>query len=349
MGFKTIEWVEGKVRMLDQTRLPSKVVYLDLESPEEMAEAIRNLRIRGAPALGVAGAYGVVLGARTVDEDYESLRKRIGGVVQLLGSTRPTAVNLFWALERMKKVVNENPDKRTAEIRDLLLAEALSIHKEEEEVCRRIGMNGQQLIPERACVFTHCNAGALATPGWGTALGVVYAAREAGKRVRVIATETRPLLQGARLTAWELREKGIEVTLIVDGAAGLFMKTGEVDLVLVGADRIARNGDVANKIGTYSLSVLAKENGIPFYVAAPLSTFDSSLGTGEGIPIEERPPEEVATVSGWRVAAQGVKARNPAFDVTPAKYISAIVTEKGVIRPPLAQSISQLSLGPSGG
>ncbi len=342
MGFKTIEWVDGKVRIIDQTELPLRLVYIDLESPEEMAEAIRSLRIRGAPALGVAGAYGVVLGLRHEEEDYRGFAQRISEVVDLLASTRPTAVNLFWALERMRRAVAENRGKPTAEIRSLLIKEALAIQDEEEEVCTRIGLNGEPLVPDGSCVLTHCNAGALATSGWGTALGVIYAAREAGKEVRVIATETRPLLQGARLTAWELRQNEVQVTIIVNGAAGLLMQRGEVDLILVGADRVARNGDVANKVGTYPLSVLAKENGIPFYVAAPLSTFDRSLARGKEIPIEERAREEVSMMFGKRVAAEGATVRNPAFDLTPAGCISAIITENGVVRPPFEESIPEL-------
>lgn len=342
MGFRTIEWVDGKVRIIDQQRLPSELVYIDLETPEELAEAIKALKIRGAPALGVVGAYGVVLGAESSGDDSESLRDRIGEVIELLASTRPTAVNLFWALEKMKRVLARNPKKAGSELKELLLKEALSIERDEEAVCRQIGLNGQELIPQKACVLTHCNAGALATPGWGTALGVIYAAKEAGKEVRVLARETRPLLQGARLTTWELKANGVPVTLITDGAAGLFVQRGEVDLVLVGADRIAGNGDVANKVGTYPLAVLAKENEVPFYVAAPLSTFDLSLPRGEEIPIEERAADEVAEISGKRLCPEGIEVRNPAFDVTPARYVSAIVTEKGIIRPPFEESISKL-------
>jgi len=344
MSFKTIEWQEGKVRIIDQTKLPFEVSYLDILTPEEMAEAIRSLRIRGAPALGVAAAYGVVLAASRAEKRPKGLKRAMEEAIELLASTRPTAVNLFWALKRMRRLIEEKSQGGDTRMGELLLEEALAIQREEEEVSRRIGVNGEQLIPDRATVLTHCNAGALATPGWGTALGVIYAARAKGKELRVIATETRPLLQGARLTAWELKENGVEVTLIVDGAAGLFMQRGEVDLVLVGADRVVRNGDVANKVGTYPLSVLARENGVPFYVAAPLSTFDLSLRTGREIPIEERAVEEVVALLGRRLAPEGIRVKNPAFDLTPAENISGIITEVGVLAPPLEEAISRLSL-----
>jgi len=289
--------------------------------------------IRGAPAIGVAAAMGVALGARDIIADtHESFFRQLENVCATLARTRPTAVNLFWGIERMKRVAEANRDKDLGSIRVILKAEAISIEQEDLQICKAIGRHGAPLIREGATILTHCNAGGLATAGYGTALGVIRAAHEAGKKIRVFADETRPWLQGARLTAWELMKDNIPVTLIADNMAGWFMKKGEINCVIVGADRIAANGDTANKIGTYSVAVLAKENRIPFYVAAPLSTLDLSLSSGDEIPIEERPDQEVTHIRGLAIAPEGVVVRNPAFDVTPARYIAGIITERGVVR-----------------
>jgi methylthioribose-1-phosphate isomerase len=289
--------------------------------------------IRGAPAIGVAAAMGVALGARDIIADtFETFYRQLENVCDVLGRTRPTAVNLFWGLERMKRVAQANRQLDLPSLRAILKAEAISIEAEDLAICKAIGRHGLPLIKEGATILTHCNAGGLATAGYGTALGVIRAAHEAGKNIKVFADETRPWLQGARLTTWELMKDNIPVTLISDNMAGYFMRKGEIDCVVVGADRIAANGDTANKIGTYSVAVLAKENHIPFYVAAPVSTLDLSLATGDLIPIEERVITEVTEVQGKRIAPAGVKVRNPAFDVTPARYIAGIITEKGVVR-----------------
>jgi len=333
MSFRTIEWRDDKVIMIDQTRLPAEEVYNEYTDFQGVAEAIRGMIIRGAPAIGVAAAMGVALGARDIIADtFTTFYRQLENVCDLLGRTRPTAVNLFWALERMKRVAQTHKDKDLNSIRALLKAEAISIEAEDLAICKAIGRHGAGLIKEGATILTHCNAGGLATAGYGTALGVIRAAQEAGKNIAVFADETRPWLQGARLTAWELMKDAIPVTLIADNMAGFFMRKGEIDCVVVGADRIAANGDTANKIGTYSVAVLARENHIPFYVAAPISTLDLTLASGELIPIEERTSHEVTEIRGCRIAPEGVKVRNPAFDVTPAKYISGIITEKGVVR-----------------
>lgn len=333
MSFRTIEWRDDKVIMIDQTRLPGEEIYNEYDDFQSVAEAIRGMIIRGAPAIGVAAAMGVALGARDIIADtHESFFRQLDNVCDVLARTRPTAVNLFWGIERMKRVAHANADKDLGSIRALLKAEAISIEQEDLQICRAIGSHGAPLIREGATVLTHCNAGGLATAGYGTALGVIRAAHEAGKNIRVVADETRPWLQGARLTAWELMKDNIPVTLISDNMAGWLMKKGEIDCVVVGADRIAANGDTANKIGTYSVAVLARENRIPFYVAAPISTLDLSLGSGDEIPIEERHPHEVTHLRGLPIAPEGVVVRNPAFDVTPAKYITAIITEKGFVR-----------------
>ncbi len=343
-ALKPVEWLEstGQVRLLDQTALPGRVKFIDYDDYRELARAIKEMRVRGAPAIGVAAAYGIVLGAnrikaRTVAVFQSELQK----VVRTLAATRPTAVNLFQAVRRMEEAACRGMS--VARIKEELLKEALAIHRTEEESNRAIAAYGASLIPQDATVLTHCNAGSLATAGYGTALGVIRAAHEQGKIVEVFADETRPLLQGARLTAWELRNWGIPVTLITDSMAGFFLKTGKISCVVVGADRIVANGDVANKIGTYSVAVLATENGVPFYVAAPTSTIDASLTTGDEIPIEERAEEEVTSIGGRRLAAKGVRARNPAFDVTPNCYVSAIITEKGVLRPPYAGKIKEIA------
>ncbi|WP_298273045.1 S-methyl-5-thioribose-1-phosphate isomerase [Geobacter sp.] len=333
MSFRTIEWRDDKVIMIDQTRLPGEEVYCEYTGYQGVAEAIRGMIIRGAPAIGVAAAMGVALGAREIVADsHDSFFRELDNVCDVMARTRPTAVNLFWAIERMRRLAEANRERSLDEIRELLKAEAIRIEEEDLALCKAIGRHGAALIPAGATVLTHCNAGGLATAGYGTALGVIRAAHEAGKQIQVFADETRPWLQGARLTAWELMKDGIPVTLISDNMAGFFMKKGEITCCVVGADRIAANGDTANKIGTYSVAVLAKENGIPFYVAAPTSTLDLSLESGDQIPIEERHGREVTHLHGLPVAPEGIRVRNPAFDVTPARYIAGIITEKGVVR-----------------
>ncbi|MBJ6724658.1 S-methyl-5-thioribose-1-phosphate isomerase [Geomesophilobacter sediminis] len=343
MSFRTIEWRDNKVIMIDQTRLPAEEVYLTYEDYQGVAEAIRGMVVRGAPAIGVAAAMGVALGAREIIADtFDSFYRQLENVCEVIGRTRPTAVNLFWAIERMKRVAQKHRELNLPSIRELLKAEAIAIETEDLAICKEIGRNGAALIKEGSTILTHCNAGGLATAGYGTALGVIRAAHEAGKGIRVIADETRPWLQGARLTAWELMKDSIPVTLISDNMAGWLMRKGEIQCCVVGADRIAANGDTANKIGTYSVAVLAKENRIPFYVAAPISTLDLSLKSGDQIPIEERPSTEVTAIQGVPIAPEGVKVRNPAFDVTPAKYITAIITERGVVRGDYEEGLAAL-------
>ena len=333
MSFRTIEWRDNKVVMIDQTRLPGEEVYNEYEDFQGVAEAIRGMIVRGAPAIGVAAAMGVALGARGIIADtHESFFRQLDNVCEVLGRTRPTAVNLFWAIERMKRVAEAHREMDLHSIREILKAEAIRIEEEDLEICRSIGRNGAALIRDGATILTHCNAGGLATAGYGTALGVIRAAHEAGKNIQVFADETRPWLQGARLTSWELMKDGIPVTLISDNMAGYFMRKGEIDVCVVGADRIAANGDTANKIGTYSVAVLARENKIPFYVAAPVSTLDLAISSGDEIPIEERHAVEVTHLQGHPIAPEGVRVRNPAFDVTPARYITGIITERGVVR-----------------
>jgi len=341
--FRTVEWSEAGVVMLDQRVLPVEENYLTLRTPEEVAEAIRSMVIRGAPAIGVAAAMGVALGAvQAKDLAPRQFRQRVEQVCELLAATRPTAVNLFWAIERMKRLYLSSTDTAPAKIAARLVEEAQLIRREDEEACRRMGQFGAPLMPESGQVLTHCNAGALATAGYGTALGVIRAAVESGKKISVLADETRPFLQGARLTAWELAKDGIPVTVITDNMAGHFMKKGDIGAVIVGADRIAANGDTANKIGTYTVAVLAKENGIPFYVAAPLSTVDLAIPTGDQIPIEERSGREVTHIRGQAISPEGVPVANPAFDVTPHLYIAAIITDVGVARPPYIDSLGRL-------
>jgi methylthioribose-1-phosphate isomerase len=341
MTFHTVEWSEAGVVMLDQRALPTVENYLTLRTPEEVAEAIRTMVIRGAPAIGVAAAMGVALGAvQAKDLPGKAFSQRLDQVSDLLAATRPTAVNLFWAIERMKQVYLSMNDAPPAKIAPRLVEEALSIRREDEEACRRMGQFGAALMPESGQVLTHCNAGALATSGYGTALGVIRAAVEAGKKISVLADETRPFFQGARLTAWELAKDGIPVTVITDNMAGHFMKKGDIGAVIVGADRIAANGDTANKIGTYSVAVLARENRIPFYVAAPLSTVDLKILSGDQIPIEERNGREV--IKDQAISPEGVPVANPAFDVTPNAYIAAIITDAGVARSPYTESLSGL-------
>jgi methylthioribose-1-phosphate isomerase len=333
MSFRTIEWRNNAVIMIDQTRLPGEEIYNTYTDFKAVAEAIRGMIIRGAPAIGVAAAMGIALGARDIIADtHESFFRQMENVCDVMARTRPTAVNLFWGIERMKRVAEANRDKKLDLIREILKEEAIRIEEEDLTICRNIGKWGATLIPEGATVLTHCNAGGLATAGYGTALGVIRAAHETGKNIQVFADETRPWLQGARLTAWELMKDGIPVTLISDNMAGFFMNRGEITCCVVGADRIAANGDTANKIGTYSVAVLARENNIPFYVAAPVSTLDLSLSDGSKIPIEERPTSEVTHIKGVAIAPDGVSVRNPSFDVTPARYITAIITENGIVK-----------------
>ena len=338
---KTIEWTDNKVRLLDQTRLPLEEVYLELADYRGMIEAIKEMRIRGAPALGVAAAYGVVLGAAKIKaSSKKTFMAELGPVFDGIVSSRPTAANISWALERMKRVVE--PVQDVDAIKRALLDEALEIQRQDEETNHRMGALGAELLQGKGTVMTHCNAGALATAGYGTALGVIRAAIEKGTPLRVFATETRPFLQGSRLTAWELARDNIDITLITDSMAGYFLNKGDIDCVIVGADRIAANGDVANKIGTYSIAVLAKENEIPFYVAAPISTVDLSIPSGDEIPIEERSPDEVAQFMGVRVAPEGISVANPAFDVTPHRYVSSIITENGIAREPYLEELKLL-------
>ena len=333
MEVKTIEWIEGRLRILNQARLPQEQSFVDLANYQDVAVAIKGMNVRGAPAIGIAAAYGIALGGQaiTAANKVEYLTQ-LNQVIQTLAATRPTAVNLFQAIDRMKRVAARG--KNIAEIKRMLIDEAKQIHNEEIEATRRLSQMGAELIKDGFTILTHCNAGFLATAGYGTALGVIKAAKEQRKRVSVIATETRPLLQGARLTAWELKQENISVTLITDSMAGYFMRQGKIDCVIVGADRIAANGDVANKIGTYTLAVLARENDIPFYVAAPTTTIDFSLVSGDEIPIEQRNPGEVTHIQGVLIAPQGIDAANPAFDITPHNYISAIITERGIIKEP---------------
>ena len=346
---KTLEWTDEGVRMLDQRILPTEEKYLILRSYEEVADAIKKMIVRGAPAIGVSAAMGLALGAKqAVGTSVADLEYDFDYMCDLMSSTRPTAVNLFWAIERMRacfrRAKAETED--VEEVKERLITEARKIYDEDLAANRRLGRFGGELIPDGATVLTHCNAGALATAGdYGTALGVIRGARDAGKHVAVIADETRPFLQGARLTAWELAKDEIPVTLITDNMAGHVMKQGKVDAVVVGADRIAANGDTANKIGTYMVAVLAKQHDIPFYVAAPISTLDLTLKSGEEIPIEERDAREVTHLRDHKIAPDGIEVRNPAFDVTPNELIAAIITDRGVARQPYTESLRKLVEG----
>ena len=344
---KTVEWTKEGVRMIDQRLLPTEEKYLTLRSYEEVAEAIKKMVVRGAPAIGVSAAFGLALGAKqSVGTSVADLEDDFFYMCEVMSKTRPTAVNLFWAIERMRGAFNREKARTQdpEEIKATLVAEALSIFKEDIDANRSIGRYGAPLIPDGATVLTHCNAGALATAGdYGTALGVIRGARDAGKRVAVIADETRPFLQGLRLTAWELAKDEIPVTVITDSMAGHVMKAGKVDCVVVGADRIAANGDTANKIGTYMVAVLARENNIPFYVAAPITTLDLSLSSGSQIPIEERDIREVTHIGSHQLGPDGVAVHNPAFDVTPNEFVSAIITDKGVARAPYVASLQALA------
>jgi methylthioribose-1-phosphate isomerase len=343
MPIITMEWRDDRLVLLDQTLLPAEVKRVTCSSPEEVREAIRRMVVRGAPAIGVAAAFGVVLAAQNSRAgNREELLRAVEEAAEHIGSARPTAVNLFWALERMKKVLPRSESDDVSVLKELLLKEAHAILNEDRETCRRIGVHGAELIKTGDAVLTHCNAGGLATSGYGTALAAIFAAREQGKEIKVYVDETRPRLQGARLTAWELKQAGIETTVICDNMAGLVMKEGKIDLVITGADRIARNGDSANKIGTYSLALLAEAHDVPFYVAAPKSSFDMSLASGDPIPIEQRDPEEVTVFNGKRIAPEGVKVYNPAFDVTPHHLIWGIITEEGLVSPPYENTVADL-------
>ena len=330
-----VEWKDGAVRILDQSRLPEKIEFLDCRDYQTVARAIRELRVRGAPAIGVTAAMGIALGAQPLTANgYDEFAKGVTGICEHLAATRPTAVNLFWAIERMKRTLAGLRGQPVVEIKRRLLEESQRILDEDIAMNRALGRHGAALVKDGQTILTHCNAGALATAGYGTALGVVRAAWEQGKKIRVLADETRPVLQGARLTVWELMQDQIPVTLITDSMAGALMRRGLIHLCLVGADRIAANGDVANKIGTYSVAVLAKAHGLPFYVAAPYSTIDLATPSGDQIPIEQRKPQEVTSICGGPpVAPLGAEVLNPAFDVTPAEFVTAIITERGVFKP----------------
>ena len=343
----TLAWTPEGVRFIDQTRLPFEESYVLATTYEQVADVIVTMVVRGAPAIGVSAAYGVALGAlRTEAMTTEEFAPEFERVCDRLAGTRPTAVNLFWAIDRMKRVfANLRVAGATLEqVQEKLLAEAHAMYEEDIAACKTMGAYGGALLPQEGGVLTHCNAGALATCGYGTALGVIRSAVEQGKKIRVFADETRPFLQGARLTAWELMADGIDTTVICDNMAASLMKAGRIQAVVVGSDRIAANGDVANKIGTYNVAILAKEHEIPFYVAAPWSTVDMATATGEGIPIEERPHVEVTHHGGKQLTPNGVGICNPAFDVTPAKYVTAIITERGVLRAPYADSLKQMDL-----
>jgi methylthioribose-1-phosphate isomerase len=338
---ETIQWTDAGVVMIDQTKLPRIEEFVTCTTYQEMAHAIRIMVIRGAPAIGVAAAMGVALGVlkadpATLDAEFET-------ICETLAATRPTAVNLFWAIDRMKKLYAGLRGQSIEAIREAMVKEAKQVYLEDIAINQAIGEHGAPLVPDNKTVLTHCNAGALATAGFGTALGVIRAAVNAGKSIDVFADETRPFLQGARLTVWELQQDSIPVKLITDNMAGHFLKSGRIGCVVVGADRIARNGDVANKVGTYGVAVLAKENNVPFYVAAPISTLDLTLDSGEQIPIEQRPSTEVTEVFGVPVAPENTAVENPAFDVTPNRYVSGIITEKGVARPPYEESLPKLA------
>lgn len=340
---KTIEWTDAGVVMIDQRILPAEETYITCKDYLEVADAIQTMVIRGAPAIGVAAAMGFAIGVQKASD--ENLDAQVEEISKVLAATRPTAVNLFWAIERMKRLyaVLRTQGVELPALRQRLIDEAKEVLRDDIEINKAMGRHGAALLPQGAVVMTHCNAGALATGGYGTALGVIRAAIESGNPVAVMANETRPFMQGARLTVWELQQDSIPVTLLTDNMAGHTLKSGKVGAVVVGADRIAGNGDVANKIGTYAVAVLAKENGVPFYVAAPISTLDMSLTSGDQIPIEQRAAEEVTHIRGQQIAPLGTEVINPAFDVTPNKYVTAIITEKGVARAPFTESLKKLA------
>jgi methylthioribose-1-phosphate isomerase len=345
----TIDWNDNGIVMVDQRKLPATEVYVQCKTANDVAKAIKTMVIRGAPAIGVAAAMGIALGMeRSKQTGTRQFATEFQKTCDLMAATRPTAVNLFWAIERMKRCFSDGAlaGESVDQLKTRLRGEAQKIHDEDVASCRAIGVHGSALVPQDARVLTHCNAGALATAGYGTALGVIRGAIEAGKRVKVLADETRPFLQGSRLTAWELVKDGIDTTVITDNMAGALMRDEQIDLVVVGADRIAANGDTANKIGTYTVAVLAKEHGIPFYVAAPWSTIDLSTPDGTRIPIEERHAKEVTHVGANQIAPDGAQIRNPAFDVTPHRFITAIITERGIFHPPFTKTLAERDAGP---
>lgn len=342
MTVRAVEWLDGELRILDQSKLPGEQVFADLDDYCDVVLAMKEMKVRGAPTVGVVAAYGIALGASDIEApNTDEFLIKLDQVMQAFAVSRPTAVNLFRSIDRMKECAR---GKDVAEIKKALVEEAKRIHQEEIAATEQLSQLGADFVKDGFTLLTHCNAGPLATAGYGTALGVIKAAEDQGKRVSVFVTETRPLLQGARLTTWELVQEGIPVTLITDSMAGYFMQQSQIDCVIVGADRIAANGDVANKIGTYTLAVLARENEIPFYVAAPISSIDFSLGSGDEIPIEERSPEEVTRIQGLPIAPEGVRAANPAFDVTPHRYVTAIITERGIIRTPYGEGLMGIRL-----
>jgi methylthioribose-1-phosphate isomerase len=341
---QTLEWTEQGVRFIDQTKLPTEETYVVCKTDEQVAEVIRTMVVRGAPAIGVAAAMGIALGMKNSHaQRVGELKQELDLICDNMGKTRPTAVNLFWAIRRMQEKFERLRVRPVAQIKQELIEEAKRMHAEDIAANQAMGRHGAPLMPSEGGVLTHCNAGALATAGYGTALGVIRAAVEAGKKIHVYADETRPFLQGSRLTAWELMKDGIPTTVISDNMAGAMMKQGKIGAIVVGADRIAANGDVANKIGTYTVAVLAKENGIPFYVAAPISTVDLACPDGSKIPIEQRNAREVSHIAGKQMVPDGVSIENPAFDVTPAKYVTAIITERGIARAPFEESLSKLA------
>jgi methylthioribose-1-phosphate isomerase len=341
---QTLEWTDSGVRFIDQTKLPTEEVYVNCTTYEQVADVIRNMVVRGAPAIGVAAAMGIALGVKNSKaENGAELKKDFDQICDVIGKTRPTAVNLFWAIRRMQDKFEYLRMRPINQVKQSLVEEAQRMHAEDIAANQAMGRHGATLMPSSGGVLTHCNAGALATAGYGTALGVIRAAVEQGKKIHVYADETRPFLQGSRLTAWELNKDGIPTTVISDNMAGAMMKQGKIGAVVVGADRIAANGDVANKIGTYTVAVLAKEHGIPFYVAAPFSTIDMETADGSGIPIEQRSSREVTHIAGKQMVPDGVEVENPAFDVTPAKYVTAIVTERGIAKAPYVETLKKLA------
>ncbi len=343
-NYASIQWLDGALRLLDQRQLPHSTEYLDFEDYRDLPEAIRTMVVRGAPAIGITGAYGLVLAARQSEaSESAALLEELGTARDVLAASRPTAVNLAWALDRVMRTAKSVAEGGVAKIRETVEAEAGRIFTEDLEVNRQIGQNAMELVPPgKVTIFHHCNTGSLATAGYGTALGVIRTAHEAGREVLAILDETRPRLQGAALSAWELLQLGVPHRIIVDGASGHYMRTQGADFCVVGCDRVAANGDTANKIGTYNLALAARAHDVPFYVAAPTSTIDMSLASGDEIPIEERDPEELLQIGSQRIAPEGAMAANPAFDVTPAPYITAIITEKGIVRPPFVEGFANL-------
>ncbi len=343
MPVETIKYSNNKVSLIDQRYLPGKLKYISISDEKEMFDAIKKMKIRGAPAIGVAGAFGMYLGIKKIKaKNFGMFYRKLKQIEKYIASSRPTARNLFWALERIRKIALRNKTKPICSLKELVLEESLNILKEDNIICKKIGQHGNRLIRNNDRILTHCNAGGLATARFGTALSPIFTAKKMAKNIHVYVDETRPVLQGARLTAWELLKEGIKNTLICDNMSGMLMSKGMIDKIIVGADRIALNGDVANKIGTYNLAIIARFHGIPFYVAAPLSTFDFSIKTGKGIVIEERNPDEVRRISGTYIAPKKVKVYNPSFDVTPNRLVTAIITEKGILRPPFNKTVPSL-------